>query len=148
MSTNTTLTADAKNRAARTFLQGLAVDVAVALCSLVLISIDDISTRQGLIVLGVAAIKTVLTTVASYVMRRYADGSMLPTPLPPAVAGLPAVPVAPAVWADHGTGNAAVVTITHNVPPTRSTAVSMTPPPQMTPPTTPPQQPPTPPAAA
>lgn len=82
------LAADAKNRAARTFIQGLVIDVAVALCGLILLSINDITTRQGLVVLGVAAIKTVLTTVASYVMRRFVDGSAVPTPLPPAVAGV------------------------------------------------------------
>lgn len=92
MPTNPLLGADAKNRATRTFVQGLVIDVTVALCSLILISVDEISTRAGLVVFGIAAAKTVVTSAASYVMRRFVDGSAVPTPLPPAIAGLPAVP--------------------------------------------------------
>ena len=80
---------DARNRALRTFLQGLAIDVAVALAALVLANADTITDKQGLIVLGAAAAKTVATTVASYVMRRFLDPSRVPTPLPPSDPGEP-----------------------------------------------------------
>jgi hypothetical protein len=78
------LTADAKNRALRTFLQGLAIDLAVAVAALILANVDSITDRDGLVLFGIALGKTVVTTAASYVMRRYVDKSSLPTPLPPA----------------------------------------------------------------
>ena len=78
------LTLDAKNRALRTFLQGLAVDLAVAVAALVLSSVDQITDRDGLTLFGLALAKTAVTTAASYVMRRFVDASSVPTPLPPA----------------------------------------------------------------
>ena len=84
------LSADAKNRAVRTFLQGLAIDLAVAIASVVLSSVDAITDKAGLVTVGLALAKTVVTTVASYVMRRFLDGSSVPTPLPPAPAAEPA----------------------------------------------------------
>lgn len=78
------LAADAKNRAVRTFLQGLAIDLGVAVAALVLANVDKITSREGLILFGITLAKTVVTTVASYVMRRFVDGSSVPTPLPPA----------------------------------------------------------------
>lgn len=86
---STALTNDAKNRAARTFLQGLAIDLAVAVAAFVLANVDSITDKQGLIVALAALGKTLVTTVASYVMRKYLDGSSLPTPLPPADPGEP-----------------------------------------------------------
>lgn len=78
------LSTDARNRALRTFLQGLAVDLAVAVAALVLANVDTITDRQGLTLFAVALGKTVVTTAASYIMRRFVDGSRVPTPLPPA----------------------------------------------------------------
>jgi len=84
------LSADAKNRAVRTFLQGLAIDLAVAVASVILSSVDAITDKAGLVTVGLALAKTVVTTIASYVMRRFLDGSSVPTPLPPAPAAEPA----------------------------------------------------------
>lgn len=78
------LAADASNRALRTFLQGLAVDLAVAVAALVLANVDTITNREGLTLFLIALAKTVVTSVASYVMRRFVDKSSIPTPLPPA----------------------------------------------------------------
>lgn len=75
------LAKDARNRALRTFLQGLAIDVAVAVAVVVY---DALRTDQpDYRLLGLSVARTVLQTAASYVMRRFADGSRLPTPLPP-----------------------------------------------------------------
>ena len=78
------LTQDATNRAVRSFLQGLAVDLAVAVAALVLANADSITDRQGLTLFLIALAKTVVTTAASFVMRRFLDKSPVPTPLPPA----------------------------------------------------------------
>ena len=80
----TTLNQDARNRALRTFVQGLAIDLAVAVAGLVLTNVDQITDRAALSLFGLALVKTVLTTAASYVMRRFVDQSAVPTPLPPA----------------------------------------------------------------
>lgn len=63
--------ADAANRGYRTFLQGVAIDVAVAIAVALLAWLPDadLSSREAWIVLGTAVGKTVLTAVASYVMR-------------------------------------------------------------------------------
>ena len=89
---STILVTDARNRAVRTFVQGLAIDIAVAACALILTSLDTITSKAGLITFGLSLARTVVSTGAAYVMRRFADGS-IPTPLPPAVAGPPAEPV-------------------------------------------------------
>lgn len=62
---------DAKNRAARTALQGLAVDVLVAVAAALLLWLPDadLSSREAWIVLGTSLAKTILTAAASYVMR-------------------------------------------------------------------------------
>lgn len=87
---NPALAADAKNRATRAFLQGLAIDVltAVAAALLVWLPDADLSSRDAWIVLGTGLARTVLASVASYVMRLKLDGSV-PTPLPPANPGEP-----------------------------------------------------------
>lgn len=82
--TPTTLNQDARNRALRTFLQGLAIDLAVAVAALVLANVDKITDEQGLRLFAIGLAKTVVTTIASYVMRRFLDASSIPTPLPPA----------------------------------------------------------------
>lgn len=78
------LAADARNRAARTFLQGLVIDIGVAIATLILASAQTITDKSGLIALGIALGKTVVTTAISYVMRRFLDNSRVPTPTPPA----------------------------------------------------------------
>ena len=87
---NPTLVADAKNRALRTFLQGLAIDLATALAALVLVWLPDadLSSRDAWLVLATGAARTVLGSIASYVMRLKLDAT-LPTPLPPANPGEP-----------------------------------------------------------
>lgn len=62
---------DARNRAFRTFAQGLGIDVAVGLATVLLIWLPeaDISTRQAWTVLGITVAKTLLQTIAAYVMR-------------------------------------------------------------------------------
>jgi len=83
------LSDDARNRALRTFLQGLAIDVAVAVAVLV----HAVSTQNEPVVWQVAAAslaRTVAQTIAAYVMRRWLDPSRFPTPLPPASPGPPA----------------------------------------------------------
>lgn len=82
-------TRDAQNRSLRTFVQGLGIDVAVAICALVLASVDTISDRAGLVLFGIALAKTIVMTVASYVMRQFLDSSGIPTPLPPGDPGEP-----------------------------------------------------------
>lgn len=82
--TSPVLANDARNRALRTFVQGLAIDLAVAVAAFVLANADSITDKQGLILAATALGKTLVTTVAAYVMRRFLDGSSLPTPLPPA----------------------------------------------------------------
>lgn len=79
-------TTDARNRALRTFLQGLAIDL-MAACVLLLLPLftaaqdwSDIDWR----ILGFLLAKTVSVTGMSYVMRVFLDPSRLPTPLPPA----------------------------------------------------------------
>jgi hypothetical protein len=79
------LVADAKNRALRTFIQGLAVDLAVAVGLVVynaFVKANDWS-QVDWDVLGFMLTKTGLVTAASYVMRRFLDKSSVPTPLPP-----------------------------------------------------------------
>ena len=83
----TILAADARNRALRTFLQGLGIDVAVAVATVLytwLNSDADLSSREAWVGVGILLGKTALTTAASYVMRRFLDSSSVPTPLPPA----------------------------------------------------------------
>lgn len=63
--------ADAKQRAKRTFIQGIALDVAVAIAVALLAWLPDadLTSKQAWIILGTSLAKTVLTAVASYVMR-------------------------------------------------------------------------------
>lgn len=80
------LTQDAGNRALRTFLVNLATDVAVALV-LVLVTAFQKANGWGDFEWSVLAFslgKTAVTTAGSYILRRFLDGSALPTPLPPA----------------------------------------------------------------
>jgi len=62
---------DAVDRSRRTFIQGLAVDAVLALCAALLVWLPDadLSSREAWSILGVSVAKSVLTAVASYVMR-------------------------------------------------------------------------------
>lgn len=71
---------DARKRAVRTFVQGLAIDAAVAVAALWLAKADEITDTRGIVIFLVAVGKTVLTSAASYVMRRFLDRSAIPTP--------------------------------------------------------------------
>lgn len=88
---NPVLATDAKNRAARAFVQGLAIDVATAIAAALLLWLPDadLSSRDAWLVLATGVARTVLASVASYVMRLKLDGSAIPTPLPPANPGEP-----------------------------------------------------------
>lgn len=63
--------ADARQRAFRTFLQGLALDVGAALVAVLAVQLGAVEWTQAWW-LGLAALagKTVLTTVVSYVSRK------------------------------------------------------------------------------
>ena len=80
------LTADANNRALRTFLVGLAIDVAVAVALAVTVALQDTNGWGDLEwgALGFLVAKTVAMTAGSYILRKKLDASALPTPLPPA----------------------------------------------------------------
>lgn len=71
MTTPAATQADAVNRSRRTLTQGLLVDVAIAVATGLLLWLPDadLSSRDAWIVLGTALAKSVLTAVASYVMR-------------------------------------------------------------------------------
>lgn len=61
----------AKERATRAFVQGLVIDVAVAFATVLLLWLPDadITDRQAWTVLAVTVAKTLMQTVAAYVMR-------------------------------------------------------------------------------
>lgn len=63
--------AAARERAVRTFLVGLATDVAVAVAVVILANIDsvDLTDRAAITALVAAVGKTIVTTVASYILR-------------------------------------------------------------------------------
>lgn len=89
--TTPVLTNDARNRALRTFIQGLAADVIAAVVLLVLPVFSNATGWQDIDwkVLGFLLAKTVAVTALSFVMRQYLDPSGLPTPLPPSDPGEP-----------------------------------------------------------
>lgn len=60
--------ADARNRALRTFLQGLAVDVLLAVCLVAYDALQSDAPDWRLLLLTL--LKTALMTAASYVMRK------------------------------------------------------------------------------
>ncbi len=68
------VTADAKDRAVRTFIQGLAIDVLTALVLAVaplLLSNDFAFTAAYWIIIGTSASKSVVQSVAAYFMRKF-----------------------------------------------------------------------------
>jgi hypothetical protein len=79
------LTADARNRALRVFLVGLAIDVGVAL-TLVIYNAANQANRWSDFdwqLLAFTLAKTLVTTAGSFILRRFLDPSGFPTPLPP-----------------------------------------------------------------
>jgi hypothetical protein len=90
----TPLSIDAANRAKRSFIQGLFIDVLVAIAAALLVWLPgaDLSSADAWKIIGLTLAKTVLQSAASYVMRRFVDGSAVPTPLPPAPVPPPADP--------------------------------------------------------
>lgn len=80
---------DARNRALRTFLQGLALDVLLAVA--LVVADATRSDEPDYRLLAAALVRTVLQAGASYVMRRVLDPSRVPTPQPPRDPGPPAV---------------------------------------------------------
>lgn len=81
----TPLVADAQNRAWRTLLQGLAIDVAVGVALAVtafLATANDWGDMEWAL-LGFSVAKSAAQAIAAYVMRRWLDPSRFPTPLPP-----------------------------------------------------------------
>lgn len=91
------LVADAKNRALRTFLAAIGVDVGMAVSLFIYDTLNDASGWGSFdwYVLSFLFVKTVLVSAASYILRRRLDGSALPTPLPPAPQVEPADDVRP-----------------------------------------------------
>jgi hypothetical protein len=89
--TSTKLAADARNRALRTFLQGIAADVLAAVALLVLPIFTNANGWQDIDwkILGFLLAKTVVVTGLSYLMRTVLDRSRIPTPLPPGDPGEP-----------------------------------------------------------
>jgi hypothetical protein len=81
---------DATNRAVRTFIQGLAIDMGVALAVLLWTIFSQANSWGDLEwkIIAFSVLKTILTSIASFVMRRFVDkaGS---TALPPDDPGRP-----------------------------------------------------------
>lgn len=93
---NTLRTADAKNRAWRTFAQGLGIDVAVGV-ALILGTYFMDKEAWGEVqwaILGFSVFKSVVQAVAAYVMRTFVDRKTSAF-LPPAVPGPPVNPDLP-----------------------------------------------------
>jgi hypothetical protein len=80
-----TLTLDARNRAARTFLQGLAYTTGLALALVIYNAFQSANGWGGFDwdTLGFAATQAVVTAGFAYIMRAKLDPSDVPTPLPP-----------------------------------------------------------------
>lgn len=88
------LTEDASNRAFRTFLQGLAIDVAVGI-ALALGTYFATKSSWGEVetaVLTFSIAKSFVQSLCSFIMRRFMDASRIPTPLPPTPQPAPADP--------------------------------------------------------
>lgn len=85
------LKADAKNRAWRTLLQGLAFSVGAALIVTLLAAVTTATSWSefGAAVIGFSFFQSIAVAGLSWLMRTYADRSSIPTPLPPADPGEP-----------------------------------------------------------
>lgn len=82
---------DAKNRALRTLIQQLGIDVLLAVVLVLAPLLSDANSFGDFEWQAIAFLvtKTVLATLFAWVMRRYLDGSAFPTPLPPEYPGEP-----------------------------------------------------------
>jgi len=82
----TALTKDATNRAARTLYVQLGIDVLVAVVMLLATTFGTANSWDEFNwkVLGFSLAKTIVSTIGSFVLRRFVDASSVPTPLPPA----------------------------------------------------------------
>lgn len=94
---------DARNRALRTFLQGLAVDV---LATLVLVLLPIVSSASSFAdfqweIIVFLVVKTAVVTAFSYLMRTVLDKSAIPTPEPPSYPGNPSTPAAEPILEDR-----------------------------------------------
>src|SRR5690606_33906924 len=96
-SNETILQKDATNRAFRTFIQGFFYDLVAAIAVWVIPLISGIETWDDFewTFIGLMLLKTVVVTFISYFMRKVADGSGIPTPLPPSPVVPPSDPVEP-----------------------------------------------------
>lgn len=113
-----TLTEDARNRALRTFVQGLSVDALAAIGLIILPllttaqSFDDVDWK----VLIFLVVKSVVVSAFSYVMRRFGDPSGVPSLTPPTdpktdegVTAVGSAPVDPIATEDSSAGGAVTV---------------------------------------
>lgn len=67
----TAVRVDARDRRTRTLLQGLGIDILIAVAAALAVWLPDadITSREAWIVLGTALVKTVLQAATAYVMR-------------------------------------------------------------------------------
>lgn len=79
----TTLAQDARNRAWRTLLQGLGVDILVAVGFVLYDALQSATPDYRLLLLSL--VKTALVTVASFLMRLKTSIAAPPAPVPPPV---------------------------------------------------------------
>ena len=82
---NAFIESDAQNRAWRSFLQGMGIDVLVAIA----ITVTSVFATAGgwgqlqWTIISFSFAKSILQAAALYVMRRFLDQSKVPTPTPP-----------------------------------------------------------------
>lgn len=88
---NTILVNDARNRALRSFLVGLSIDVAVGIVLVLLVTFKTANGWGDIewTILSFSVAKSFVQSAGSYILRRFLDPSDLPTPLPPADPGEP-----------------------------------------------------------
>lgn len=87
------LSLDARNRALRTLMVNLAIDVftavGMALTEVLNTSGNDVDWR----LMAALVLKTAVATAGSFVLRRFGDPSSVWTPLPPAPQPAPSDPI-------------------------------------------------------
>lgn len=90
--TSPVLATDARNRALRTFLQGLAFTIAAAVVVSLLSAVTSAASwgEFGGVLVGFAFFQSIAVSALSWVMRAVLDpAARIPTPLPPADPGEP-----------------------------------------------------------